>query len=322
MAQLPYTAMPVNPLPQLSLPCGEGSRQRGNFPIKLLYMSDKNDSRRWRKMKKKESSDPEALLRFREPYCVGACGKFLHRDDAEDRIWTLKNDNGNVSALIVQARRSLYPVFNGRSDVPPPRFLSNLFHAVSIHSLQGLRKDSILLENGIAELGVKAKENIEYDLMALDKNPDRTCYTAGPSGLIIRQANVIDTEALFVLQAGYEKEEVLPLNTEFNPAACRLALQHILGNEHILAAELDGRLVGKINTSMTSFSRKQIGGVYVHPDYRGLGIARRMTAELARSLISQGWGTTLFVKKSNDSARAAYSSVGFNFIADYRISYY
>jgi ribosomal protein S18 acetylase RimI-like enzyme len=285
-------------------------------------MNNFNDTRRWRKMKKKEYADAEALLRTRELYCVGACGKFLHKNDSEDHVWTLKDSAGDISALVIQSRRSFFPVLNGQTNIPSPRFLSGFFGAVSVHAVQGLREESILLENGMAELGYKARENIDYDLMLLDRIPDRHCFTAGPAGLILRQPDVMDTDALLVLQSGYEKEEVLPQNAEFNAAACRLSLQHLLSNEQMLAAELDGRLVGKVNTSTTSFTRKQIGGVYVHPDYRGLGIARRMTAELVRSIVSQSFGTTLFVKKSNASARKVYSSLGFKFLADYRISYY
>ncbi|MDR0878604.1 MAG: GNAT family N-acetyltransferase [Treponema sp.] len=285
-------------------------------------MNNYDRPRRWRKMKKRETAGSEALLRKQELLCVGACGKFLHRDAAEDHVWTLKDSGDNISALVIQSRRSLFPVLNGQAAVPLPRFLTGFFGNASVHAVQGLREESILLENGMTELGFTARENIDYNLMSLDAEPDRRCFTAGPPGLIIRQADVIDTDALFILQSGYEKEEVIPRDAEFNPAACRLTLQHILGNEQILAAEFDGRLVGKINTSMTSFTRKQIGGVYVHPDYRGLGIARRMTAEFVRILIARGWGTTLFVKKSNTQARAAYLSVGFKFLADYRISYY
>jgi predicted GNAT family acetyltransferase len=65
-----------------------------------------------------------------------------------------------------------------------------------------------------------------------------------------------------------------------------------------------------------------VGGVYVHPDFRGMGIARRMATEFAASLIGQGRGVTLFVKKSNLAARRLYASLGFVRCEDYRISYY
>ncbi|MDR2160415.1 MAG: GNAT family N-acetyltransferase, partial [Treponema sp.] len=99
-------------------------------------------------------------------------------------------------------------------------------------------------------------------------------------------------------------------------------LARILADEQILAAELDGRIVGKINTNAGSFTRRQIGGVYVHPGCRALGIGRRMTAEFTRRLIRQGWGVSLFVKKRNRAARKIYLALGFETVGDYRISYY
>jgi predicted GNAT family acetyltransferase len=171
----------------------------------------------------------------------------------------------------------------------------------------------------MTEMGLDVREGIDYDLMGLDREPSRK---NGPPGLILRRPGIMDMNGLFVLQAGYEKEEVIPRGAEFNPAACRLTLQHLMEEDQILAAELEGRLVGKINLSARSFSRCQIGGVYVHPDYRGRGIARRMIAEFIRPLLARGWGITLFVKKNNSAARAVYRGLGFEFCADYRISYY
>jgi predicted GNAT family acetyltransferase len=90
----------------------------------------------------------------------------------------------------------------------------------------------------------------------------------------------------------------------------------------MLVADLGGRLAGKINTNAVTFTRYQIGGVYVHPDYRGLGIARKMAAAFASGLIAQGKGISLFVKKANAAARKVYQRVGFETLGDYRINYY
>jgi predicted GNAT family acetyltransferase len=96
-------------------------------------------------------------------------------------------------------------------------------------------------------------------------------------------------------------------------------MERLFKTEQVLVAELDGRVVGKINTNAVTFTRRQIGGVYVHPDYRGMGIARRMAGEFASSLVS---GISLFVRKSNTAARNVYLGIGFEIAGDYRISYY
>jgi predicted GNAT family acetyltransferase len=272
-------------------------------------------------MKKRDAGDPELFLRRREPWCVGACGRFLD-PGSEGEVWLLRNPEGPLSALLLCSRRTLFPVFGGQTGLPLSRFVRRHFRARSVHAVQGLREEALALEEAIAETGPGAVDAIDYDLMALDREPAGYNFRGGPAGLVFRRPGVLDTDALFELQAGYEKEEIIPRGSSFNAAACRLNLQRILEDQQILAAELDGRLVGKINISISSFTRCQIGGVYVHPDYRGRGIARRMTAEFIRPLIAQGRGITLFVKKKNAAARSVYRHTGFRYLADYRISYY
>jgi predicted GNAT family acetyltransferase len=189
-------------------------------------------------------------------------------------------------------------------------------------AVQGLRKDILMLEEVIAGLGRNSQDPIDYDLMTLEREPAAATLRAGPAGLVIRAPKSGEMENILSLQAAYEREEVLPQGSGFNMAVCRMNLEHIFKEQRILVAELGGRIVAKANTSAFSFTRAQIGGVFVLPDRRGQGIARRLCAELARTLKKSGWDISLFVKKRNYGAQKAYRSVGFRSIADYRISYY
>ncbi|MDR1374132.1 MAG: GNAT family N-acetyltransferase [Treponema sp.] len=274
----------------------------------------------WRKTGKRDLPAAEALLRRLEPFCVNACSRFIRRE-APDRLWALSGD-GAVSALLIHSRHSLFPLLNGNRDLPVPRFLNRFPGRASIHSLQGIREDVELFEAILDRTGFRLSEKLDYDLMSLDEAPRRTALTAGPGGLVLRQAGIQDREALFPLQAAYEQEEVLPQDASFDPAACRLSLEHIVRREQILGAELDRRLVGKINTNAESFTRFQIGGVYVLPGCRSRGIATRMAASLSARLLAQGKNISLFVKKQNPAARAVYEKIGFKVIGNYRICYY
>jgi len=153
-------------------------------------------------------------------------------------------------------------------------------------------------------------------------SPENQSPRPKPAGLILRLPRPDDEESLFALQSAYEKEEVLPKNAVFNPAACRFNIQRILSREHLLVAELDGQVVGKINTSAESFTRYQIGGVYVRPDCRRLGIGARMATAFIQSMLTRGKALTLFVKKRNIAASKVYRKTGFNVLEDYRITYY
>jgi predicted GNAT family acetyltransferase len=80
--------------------------------------------------------------------------------------------------------------------------------------------------------------------------------------------------------------------------------------------------VGKININAESFTRLQIGGVYVDPACRGRGIGGALIAGFIRLFAFREKGFTLFVKKQNAAARRVYDRIGFTKLADYRIDYF
>ena len=279
---------------------------------------------RWRMTRRADVARVESFLRTAADSCMSACARFLGRKQG-DHAWFLAETGSEVSALIVHYNRILFPVFLGRRDVPLPGFMRRFLGRMPLHAVHGPREDAERLEVLIRPLGYESVHRVEFDLMTLDCAPAPRSLLAGPAGLVVRQPRAGDSgeiEALFQLHAAYEREEVLPPGAAFNAAASRLSFTQTLGREYLLAAELGGRIVGKINTNAAAFSRYQIGGVYVHPAYRGRGIATRMTAALSQYLIALGGGINLFVKKGNPAARSAYLRAGFKTAGDYRITYY
>jgi len=281
----------------------------------------------WRNMKNEDIPRAEQMLRVRERDCVGACGRFLARDTFRDHVWLLCGRQGELSAFLINSKSALFLVLSDSGSkimehIPQPRFLKNILQKKKIHSAQGLKKDVVLLESELEKMGEKISDIADYELMELDRQPDIKGFKLGPSNLVLRIPALTDLDEMAVLHAGYEKEEVVSKGSVFSPVASRVKIAKIIADGQILAAEICGRLVGKININAVSFTRYQIGGVYVHPGFRGLGIARRMTAEFIAPLIAEGRGVTLFVRKSNAAARRVYSSIGFSGRADYRITYY
>jgi ribosomal protein S18 acetylase RimI-like enzyme len=289
---------------------------------------------KWKKLSKHSTGGAETFLKAREPYCVGAASRFMGRQ-SKDHVWALSQDREDFFAMLIYSRRTLYPVFSPRnmtaefSGIPLPPFFMLLQGSQPLHAMQGLVEDMDLLEASLDAKGFITSVKIDYELRSLNvhrednspilkaSHPDKA-----PAGLLIRTPTAADLDALFPLQQGYEMEEVLPPGAVFNPAACRRGLELLLKEDMILAAELDGLLVGKININAQSFTRLQIGGVYVLPGWRGLGIAKAMTTSLLRKLNPRNKNFTLFVKKANLPARAVYDRSGFTKIADYRINYY
>ncbi|MCL2720398.1 MAG: GNAT family N-acetyltransferase [Treponema sp.] len=280
----------------------------------------------WKKMKNGDIPAVEKILRNAEKDYVSACGKYLMRNVSNDPVWLLCDKKENIYALIINSRSTLIPVLKGINELASLKFLKGFLRIKKIHSVQGLKEEVIVLENTLKQIGWKTSETIDYDLMSLDKKPDNKIKisNANPLNLILRVPKMTDLDALSPLQAAYEKEEVLPKGSVFSPAASRVNIANIVAGGKILAALYNGKLVGKINVSAVSFTRYLVGGVYVHPDFRGMGIARKMAYEFINELINEreGRGVTLFVKKNNIAAKKLYTGLGFITHGDYRIAYY
>jgi ribosomal protein S18 acetylase RimI-like enzyme len=280
----------------------------------------------WRKMKKSDFSLAEKFLLDVENDYVSACGKFLAQKENNTLVWVLCSKNGKIQAMVISSKNNILPVLCGQKKSLTD-LKKSFLPSKKIHSLQGLKNEVIILQNEIGKTGMTPIDIIDYDLMYLDRQPNKEKNPANNSNLmlkktVLRTPNMTDIDAMAPLQAAYEMEEVLPKGSDFSPAASRINLANIIANGQVLAVEIDGRLIGKINVSAASFTRYQVGGVYVCPEFRGKGIARLMAYEFISSLICGGKGVTLFVKKTNSPARRLYSSLGFTVRNDYRITYY
>ncbi|BBX97507.1 GNAT family N-acetyltransferase [Mycobacterium lacus] len=72
-----------------------------------------------------------------------------------------------------------------------------------------------------------------------------------------------------------------------------------------------GHVVFKAEVGSQSPGVGQIQGVWVHPEWRGLGLGTAGTATLAAVIVGSGRIASLYVNGFNTVARAAYSRVGF-----------
>ncbi|GMO39351.1 MAG: hypothetical protein Ta2B_19050 [Termitinemataceae bacterium] len=275
---------------------------------------------RWWKAQEIEKIFPETLLKSREKYCVAACSRFLTMNFIKDHAWVLSCGGQSAAAMILHSRKTLFPVFNGQTEFFTPTFLLRALKNIDIYAIQGLKKETETLEKILMPLGFSAREYKDFNLMFFNKS-QKNKITKAPKHLTLRRAILEDGDKIMPLQELYEKEEVLPEGNTFNRSVSRLNLAEILKKQQCLVAEIDGRIVGKINTNAQSFSCAQLGGVFVLPEFRGLGIASCMVSLFTDMLSSSGKDITLNVKKQNIKAQIVYKKCGFKKIADYRTVY-
>ncbi|OBH04003.1 GNAT family N-acetyltransferase [Mycobacterium sp. E1747] len=72
-----------------------------------------------------------------------------------------------------------------------------------------------------------------------------------------------------------------------------------------------GQVVFKAEVGSQSPGVGQIQGVWVHPEWRGLGLGTAGTATVAAVIVGSGRTASLYVNSFNSVARAAYARVGF-----------
>jgi len=272
----------------------------------------------WHRLKPGETAAAEAILKSGERQCMNACARYIDRARLKGEVWTLGGGGGGLSAVVVYAGLSLMPVLAMPQPLPPLRFLRRFFSKVPVYSLQGREDDVRRME---AEMkNYVATEKVPFDVMCIDRAP--AALAAAIPGLVIREPELADLDSLTALHAAYEKEEVLSAGRQQKPAVSRMNTERLFANQRMLVAEVAGKIVGKINTNAAGFTRYQVGGVYVMPEYRGRGIATVMAGEFVSALVASGRGISLFVKKSNVAARRLYLGIGFEPAGDYRINYY
>jgi predicted GNAT family acetyltransferase len=88
-----------------------------------------------------------------------------------------------------------------------------------------------------------------------------------------------------------------------------LARTHVMGT--FLGIRIDGRLVAMAGERMRSPGYTEISGVCTHPEFRGRGLARRLSAAVAVGIAARGDQAFLHAWKTNHSAISLYAGLGF-----------
>lgn len=300
---------------------------------------------RWKRVGPTDTETAENFLRERERDCAAAAARFRVLEStgfdarSEGAAWIAltADDEGQerpASLLIRLNNGVLYPLLDEPEDQGNVRGILRLQARLSgwkpLRSIQG-RRSAVEAVERVVEGPLRpiftgprrtAIDRVDFMLMSLDSGPAPEALAAGPRGLEIFVAGAESADALFPLQKAYEKEEVVPAGAVYNEAAARLAFERSLRDQIVLYAVLDGHPVAKAQTNAHAYSFDQLGGVFTLPEYRGRGLATRITAELCRRLRAQGRSACLFVKQRNAAAIAAYHRVGFEDGPPYRITYY
>ncbi len=294
-----------------------------------------------------EAGDEAAIRSFSEPL-EAFSSSFSYRAFNEHGILARMHGNGGLylhrehesggtidMAVLFTENGTAFPVMATSFDKGGPEaveIVGQLLHSRTVRSYHpsaclGAADHVAALETG---LRWKPELSIEYDAMSLGvvNNLSRTAQFQKPrSGesqnrVEYWRATPEDLESLYPIAAAYERSEVITRLHVFDPAACRASQARSLKRQIVYMATIHSRVVARAQTNARGITHDQIGGVFVDPDFRGMGIGKGIVSALLADIASRGCGAALFVKKTNDIARNLYASIGFKVARDYRVSYF
>ncbi|WP_304222469.1 GNAT family N-acetyltransferase [Gracilinema caldarium] len=278
---------------------------------------------RWHKANNRDLGAIETFLRVHEPFLVAAASRFITYTQTgapPGELLICQNADNTIQSFVFRSGAILHPFFHGCSSERAEKIICRMLKQQffkKIYSVQGLTEDVRIAERALKSSGYSMRDSFDYYLMNLTET---VRLPLKPDGLELVVNPTL--EALYQLQAAYEQEEVIPSHGSFSEKHCRQGVERILREELLVYGEYQGLPAAKANTNAASYRYRQIGGVYVRPDLRGLGIGTYVVAALVERIQQTGAAVSLFVKKRNQSAIKVYEKLGFKTIGEYRISYY
>ncbi len=181
-----------------------------------------------------------------------------------------------------------------------------------LYRISGVERDVRRL---VAALGEGEWQDQSYMLMRA-----RSVDIAFPpknARVAVRNAGPDDLDALLSLQMAYEREE---LNLKSTRSETALKVQSLLERQIVAIAFRGDEPIGKINTNARGYFYDQIGGFYVKPEYRSMGIGAAVLFYLLYRIKAERRDPVLFVRHENVPAIKVYRRAGFRPAGEYGMS--
>jgi predicted GNAT family acetyltransferase len=150
-----------------------------------------------------------------------------------------------------------------------------------------------------------------------------------PSGFVaVKMAKGVQMIATRSVTAEWAREDFLELTDADAPEMLTLARltepgpflsrTHTMGT--FLGVRSDARLVAMAGERFRFSGYTEISGVCTHPEFRGRGLARRLSAAVAAHIESRGERPFLHAWKTNVAAISLYQSLGFEVRAEVQVA--
>jgi predicted GNAT family acetyltransferase len=145
----------------------------------------------------------------------------------------------------------------------------------------------------------------------------RAAHTALGVQMVATRAIDATTADASVILGDDDASDMLALAQLTEPGPF-LAHTHMMGTFH--GVRVDGRLVAMAGERMRAPGFTELSGVCTHPDFRGRGFARQLSAVVAADIQARGETPFLHAWRDNHPAIALYASLGFRLRAEVNVA--
>lgn len=145
----------------------------------------------------------------------------------------------------------------------------------------------------------------------------RASKSASGVQMVAARAIVAPADDASVVLGDADAPDMLALATLTEPGPF-LAHTHVMGTFH--GIRIGGRLAAMAGERMHPQGFVEVSGVCTHPDFRGRGFARHLSAVVASAIQARGETPFLHAWKNNRAAIALYESLGFRLRAEVNVA--
>jgi ribosomal protein S18 acetylase RimI-like enzyme len=146
---------------------------------------------------------------------------------------------------------------------------------------------------------------------------------AGETIFILQVSEIVIPPGLVEVKAAKGVQMVAPRGMTFEPARgdiLTLTKEDAPEMGTFIGIRVGGRLVAMAGERMRFPGYTEVSGVCTHPEFRGRGLARRLSTAVVSGIEARGDQAFLHAWKSNHSAIALYESLGFQIRAEVNVA--
>jgi predicted GNAT family acetyltransferase len=173
----------------------------------------------------------------------------------------------------------------------------------------------------VAALAVLVKPEESVFLLQVPKNviPPGLVEVKAATGvqMVATRSMIVESPRDIVMLTDEDAPEMLELATLTEPGPF-LARTHTMGT--FLGIRIGGRLVAMAGERMRFPGYTEVSGVCTHPEFRGRGLAHRLSAAVAAGIEARGDQAFLHAWKTNHSAISLYEGLGFKVRAEVNVA--